>query len=219
MATSHARQHYDETLHAYALETDSQHVWDFAGQGYVHRLLQNKDDGKLVESAAPNTASQERTLSPGLSAAQEGEVVHRKLEGFASQYYTLLKSQLEQQRIFYEGRLSEIRREYDASKPSKGTSDLIAALKHERHQLSHRLDCLKDRCEKVQDDVSFLRSMNESLEANRAHLKKELMKAQQDRVEQSIVFEQCLPELQDQVTSLMLQLEERNEGDMKPPAS
>eukprot|EP00525_Craspedostauros_australis_P004953 CAMPEP_0198128672 /NCGR_PEP_ID=MMETSP1442-20131203/49896_1 /TAXON_ID= /ORGANISM="Craspedostauros australis, Strain CCMP3328" /LENGTH=83 /DNA_ID=CAMNT_0043788879 /DNA_START=1 /DNA_END=249 /DNA_ORIENTATION=- len=38
---SHARQHYDNTLHAYALDTETQHVWDFAGQGYVHRLLQN----------------------------------------------------------------------------------------------------------------------------------------------------------------------------------
>jgi hypothetical protein len=44
---SHARRHYDQTLHAYALHTESQHVWDFAGQGYVHRLLQNKDDGKV----------------------------------------------------------------------------------------------------------------------------------------------------------------------------
>ena len=43
----HAREHYDKTLHAYALNTETQHVWDFAGQGYVHRLLQNKDDGKV----------------------------------------------------------------------------------------------------------------------------------------------------------------------------
>jgi len=33
---------------------------------------------------------------------------HRKLEGLANQYYTLLKSQLEQQCIYYQGCLEEM---------------------------------------------------------------------------------------------------------------
>lgn len=224
MSSSHARQHYDETLHAYALDTESQHVWDFAGQGYVHRLLQNKDDGKLVEVGDPaNTTSQERSLAPGLSDAQEGEVVHRKLEGFASQYYTLLKSQLEQQRIYYEGRLEEIRREHElkGDRPPKRTSDLIVALKQERHQLSQRLTTLQAKCSKVRDDVAFLKSMNESLEANKVALKKDLERAQRDRFETNVLFDECLPPLQEKVTTLMLQLESetsRNEG-QKPAAT
>jgi hypothetical protein len=28
-------------------------VWDYAGDGYVHRLIQSKTDGKLVEVAPP----------------------------------------------------------------------------------------------------------------------------------------------------------------------
>ena len=105
------------------------------GQGYVHRLIQNKEDGKIVEVNDPtNTTSQVRTLSPGLSDAQEGEVVHRKLEGYASQYYALLKSQLERQRIHYEGRLEEIRRDHRRRR-GRGRSlatDHISALKQER---------------------------------------------------------------------------------------
>lgn len=80
----HARDHYDETLHAYALDTETQHVWDFCGRGYVHRLIQNAKDGKLVETA--HGPSQERLPEAGrLSDRQEDEVVHRKLEGFANQ--------------------------------------------------------------------------------------------------------------------------------------
>jgi len=222
MPSSHARQHYDTTLHAYALDTETQHVWDFAGQGYVHRLMQNKDDGKLVEVNDPsNTSSQERTLRPGLSDHQEGEVVHRKLEGFASRYYTLLKSQLEQQRIFYEGRLQEIRRQYDRKeeRPRKHTSDLITALKQERHQLSQRLGSLQSRHSKVREDIAFLRSMNESLEANKAPLKKQLADAQQNRVEAQLMFQECLPKLQEKVTMLMLQLEsDANQATAKPVA-
>lgn len=210
MQSSHARTHYNETLHAYALNTETQHVWDFAGQGYVHRLLQNKDDGKLVEVNDPsNTSSQERSLSPGLTEAQEGEVVHRKLEGFASQYYTLLKSQLEQQRIYYEGRLDEIRRDYSdtRNKQRVGTTDLIAALKQERHQLSQRLLSVQTKCKKVDENVGFIKSLNESLEANRAPLRRQVEEAQLDRMEARKMFEECLPKLQEKVTLLMLQLE------------
>jgi RING-H2 zinc finger domain/Zn-finger in ubiquitin-hydrolases and other protein len=209
-SSSHARRHYNETLHAYALNTETQHVWDFAGQGYVHRLLQNKEDGKLVEVNDPsNTTSHERSLSPGLTEAQEGEVVHRKLEGFASQYYTLLKSQLEQQRIYYEGRLEEIRHEYSASRRQVvvDTTDLVTALKQERHQLSQRLQSLHSKCRKVQGNVGFIKSLNESLEANRLPLRRQLEQAQRDRAEARQMFDECLPPLQEKVTRLMLQLE------------
>lgn len=225
---SHARQHYDETLHAYALNTETQHVWDFAGQGYVHRLLQNKEDGKLVEINDPNnTTSQERTLSPGLSDAQEGEVVHRKLEGFATQYYTLLKSQLEQQRIFYEGRLEEIRREFgikdnrqskkknsaatyvNGTKPmKKETVDLISALKQERNQLRNRLESLTSKLDKTKENVAFLTNMNESLEGNILPLKQQFEQVQRERAEQRELFERTIiTPLEEKVTKLMLQLE------------
>jgi BRCA1-associated protein len=214
--TSHARQHYDETLHAYALDTENQHVWDFAGQGYVHRLLQNAKDGKLVESSDPHTTSQERSLSPGyLSDAQEGEVVHRKLEGFASQYYTLLKSQLEQQRTYYEGRLEEIRREYSGSSNARrkrkttGSADLICALKQERNQLTQRYMSLRTRHGKVLEDVDFLKNMIESLEANKVQMRRQIQDAQRERAEARNMIHQCLPPLEDRVTQLMLQLEER----------
>lgn len=215
--TCHARQHYDETLHAYALDTESQHVWDFAGQGYVHRLLQNKDDGKLVEVSDPSNTSAERSLTPGLSDTQEEQVVHRKLEGFASQYYTLLKSQLEQQRIYYEGRLEEIRREHErAQPPRKVSADLIAALKRERNQLAKRLETTRQKCTKVRNDAAFLANMNESLQENKQALRLEIANAQQQRVESKQMFEQLLPPLQEKVTILMLQLESNEDGGGKP---
>jgi BRCA1-associated protein len=221
--TSHANQHYDETLHAYALDTETQHVWDFAGQGYVHRLLQNKEDGKLVEVSDPNnTTSQERSMTPGLSDAQEGEVVHRKLEGFATQYYTLLKSQLEQQRIFYEGRLEEMRREF-AIKKSNATNDkadLIAVLKLEKKHLSQRLVSIKRKKEKVEGDVAFLKSMNESLQANKAPLERKIKQAQRAQIESREMFQRRLPELEEKLTTLMLQLEESlntNDDDSRTP--
>jgi chromosome segregation ATPase len=167
---------------------------------------------QLVEVNDPlNTSSQERTMTPGLSEAQESEVVHRKLEGFASQYYTLLKSQLEQQRIYFEGQLEEIRREHTdhSNKEHKTltTADLVAALKAERSQLSQRLETLKARNAKVADDLSFIVNLNEGLEANREPLRQQVQQTQREQLAQRQMFESCLPPLQEKVTRLMLQLE------------
>ena len=35
----HAREHFEATKHAYAINVDHRHVWDFVGEGYVHRLV------------------------------------------------------------------------------------------------------------------------------------------------------------------------------------
>ncbi|KAJ8602181.1 hypothetical protein CTAYLR_003512 [Chrysophaeum taylorii] len=50
----HALAHYESTKHAYALDVQTRYVWDFAGEGFVHRLaLQKTDEGILQDSAVP----------------------------------------------------------------------------------------------------------------------------------------------------------------------
>ncbi len=203
-----ARQHYDETLHTYALDTSTQHVWDFAGQGYVHRLIQSVDDGKIVEVSDPNSGQMERSIIPQLTDHEENEVVHRKLEGYASQYCSLLKSQLEQQRVYYEGVMDKIRSEYKAKDDdSDCLSELISALKQDKNQLQQRCHVLRKKCDKVAEDVKFLRNMNESLESNKEPLKRQIMNLQRQRTETSKMLDRCLPSLEKKVASLMLELE------------
>ncbi len=204
----HAQNHYNETLHAYALDTETQHVWDFAGQGYVHRLIENDNDGKIVEVSNPRQSSaMERSLIPELSDTQEGEVVHRKLEGYANEYYKLLKSQLEQQRIYYEGVMEDIRLEHKTKSSGNSTAELIAALKQDRHQLQQRCMVLQKKRDKVLDDVVFLKNMNESLEANKEPMKRQIMLLQNQRNETTEMLRRRLPELEDKVKALMLELE------------
>ena len=207
----HARDHYNETLHAYALNTETQHVWDFAGQGYVHRLIQNIDDGKLVEVSDPtNTTSQERSLIPHLSDSREEEVVHRKLEGLANQYHTLLQSQLEQQRLYFESILESMQREHEEemlkNKP-KASTDLIAALKQERNQLQHRHTTMKTKYVQVSDEVAFLKNMNESLEANKEPMRRKIEEAQRERREFKNTLQQCKAPLEEKMRQLMCRLE------------
>ena len=246
----HALQHYEDTLHAYALDTETQHVWDFAGGGYVHRLL-NSEDGKIVEGTDPQLMEEERghnllnggdiegvgqllpltalersSIPTYLTSSEDDEVIHRKLEGFAGQYYTLLKSQLEQQRIFYEGRLEAIRREHETKRNELvSTAELISALKQERNQIEQRCMTLRRKHKKVSDDAMFLENMNESLESDKHAFRKQIADAQAALSEAKQLNQQILTPLEEKVNLLMLQLENGVGGggddhlDVKKPQS
>lgn len=234
----HALQHYEESLHAYALDTETQHVWDFVGGGYVHRLLQNFEDGKLVEGTDPRLMEQELSLHllndgvgdvPTLplsalerstipthsSSVEDDEALHRKLEGFAGQYYVLLKSQLEQQRIYYEGKIEAIRRQNESAsrndRPS--ASDIISALKQERNHLEQRCMTLRRKHKKVASDVVFLENMNETLEADKQLFRRQIAEAQAELSEAMQQTQRLLTPLEEKVSLLIHRLENGNIGD------
>ena len=156
-----------------------------------------------------NTTLQERSLRPGLTDQQEGEVVHRKLENFASEYYTLLQQQLHQQRMFYQERLEQMKQQHQQKQKSQqqSTSDLIWALKQERNQLEQRFMTLKTKYQKVTKDVEFLSHMNEGLEKNKPAMEREIHMIEKERVEAREMVMKYLPALEKRVQKLMHQLE------------
>jgi BRCA1-associated protein len=86
------------------LQLETQRVWSYVEDAYVHRLIQSKADGKLVElpsaSAAPPMragGSRDVAAQPPrerLGRAEESE----KLEAMGAEYSFLLTSQLDTQR-------------------------------------------------------------------------------------------------------------------------
>jgi len=92
---AHAFAHFKQTSHAFAMDIATQRVWDYVGDAYVHRIIQSKSDGKLVElPAADNSA-----LDPPDWA---DAVPREKLENMSVEYTHLLTSQLESQRTYFE---------------------------------------------------------------------------------------------------------------------
>ncbi|KAF4974048.1 hypothetical protein FZEAL_9002 [Fusarium zealandicum] len=95
----HAKDHWKETAHSFALELETQHVWDYAGDMWVHRLIRDKGDGKVVE--LPGRSGQVDHL-------EEQDVVPRaKLDSIGLEYTHLITSQLESQRAYYEEMISK----------------------------------------------------------------------------------------------------------------
>lgn len=100
---AHAYAHYEQTFHSYAMDVSTQRVWDYAGDGYVHRLIQNKTDGKLVELTPPLDDSANLASTSGA----EDYVPREKLDNIGMEYTHLLTSQLDSQRLYFEEKLEQ----------------------------------------------------------------------------------------------------------------
>jgi len=208
-SNEHARAHFLETLHAYALETHTQQVWDFAGDGYVHRLLYDKSSDKLVEGN--DTSGGDDFVRPQepfqrLSATQEEEAVHSKLEGLAQQHNFLLMGELRRQREFYEAKVQALRQQGKKKRDTK-PADVIASLRKQRKRLEARATSQEERVKELEEERNFLRDLNTNVRANEKDWEDQLTKTTKEleALEQAA---EAIPMLEEQVGRLMGRLDE-----------
>ncbi|KAF7558946.1 hypothetical protein G7046_g5216 [Stylonectria norvegica] len=135
----HAKDHWKETAHSFSLELETQHVWDYAGDMWVHRLIRDKGDGKVVELPGRGTNNNNQ---------EEQDVVPRaKLESIGLEYTHLITSQLESQRAYYEELINQtVGKASAATKAAELASEQTAAS-------MKRLSLLEDKCKTLQEDT------------------------------------------------------------------
>ncbi|KAL9040331.1 MAG: hypothetical protein Q9180_001975 [Flavoplaca navasiana] len=97
---AHAFLHYQQTSHCFAMDLSTQRVWDYASDAYVHRIVQDKADGKLMELPANAVDTQDATCD-GDAWDQEDYVPREKVDNIGLEYTHLLTSQLESQRTYF----------------------------------------------------------------------------------------------------------------------
>ncbi|KAI5963279.1 uncharacterized protein KGF55_003071 [Candida pseudojiufengensis] len=89
----HSLKHFVNTGHCFAMEISTSRVWDYAGDNYVHRLVTNESDGKLVELPDNEKSSKySKFLNEDID----------KVDAVGFEYSQLLISQLASQREYYE---------------------------------------------------------------------------------------------------------------------
>ncbi|KAL9047236.1 MAG: hypothetical protein Q9214_000133 [Letrouitia sp. 1 TL-2023] len=130
---AHAFFHYQQTSHCFAMDLMTQRVWDYATDGYVHRIMQDKKDGKLVEM--PASATEDHVgAQDGNAWDYEDYVPREKLDNIGLEYTHLLTSQLESQRAYF----SEIleRAADKASQATNAAEDAKALVMEVQQQLA-----------------------------------------------------------------------------------
>lgn len=127
----HAYAHFEETGHTFSMDLESKRVWDYAGDGYVHRIIQDaaQPGEKLVELPG------RRREPTALEGHEDLEMV--KMENIALEYTHLLTSQLESQRVYFEEVL-----ERAVDKAAEAGKRAERAMEESRH-VSERLRVLE----------------------------------------------------------------------------
>ncbi|CAE7679564.1 brap-2 [Symbiodinium sp. KB8] len=230
----HGLEHFEETGHTYAVELATQRVWDYAGDGYVHRLLENTTDGKLVESSgaadeagagesAALGASAAGARQPGMSRPHRAPdtdstvrgALEEKREALAVEYGILLTSQLEAQRQWFEGR----RREAEEAAAER-EAQLLAELEAERaarqeaearasaDQLRTRLTTATSaRLEEVEKESVYLRELCAQLTADQHKWKAQVERQREASREAVARAEARAAEMEAQARDMMFYLD------------
>ncbi|GAB2292082.1 BRAP2 RING ZnF UBP domain-containing protein 2 [Dionaea muscipula] len=202
----HAIMHWKDTQHCYSLELETQRVWDYAGDNYVHRLIQSKADGKLVElnSLCPHggkgCGSCGCSEDPEISEA----VLNSKVEAIVNEYSELLSSQLENQRLYYEAIIQEDKNE---------TEREIAKAVEQAASANLKLLKINAKIDKCVYEKKFLDDVNENLLKNRDIWKAKLNEMEEREKNTLRAKDEKIRDLEEQLRILMLCLETGNHAE------
>ncbi|KAL8689861.1 MAG: hypothetical protein Q9218_004560 [Villophora microphyllina] len=130
---AHAFLHYQQSSHCFAMDMSTQRVWDYASDAYVHRLVQDKANGKLVELPASAMDTHDPQESEN-AWDHEDYVPREKLDNIGQEYTHLLTSQLESQRTYFAEALE--RAADKASQAAKAAESAEATVTKTQEQLA-----------------------------------------------------------------------------------
>lgn len=198
--SGHAANHFRNTNHTYALQIGTDRVWDYLGDNFVHRLLQNKSDGKLVA-----------TNSPG----NDGE---EKIDSMQLEFTYLLTSQLDAQRKHYEDRLNCIEASINADKnkifketekirsDNESFEQKLATLVKEKVAMEKKLTAMSARLTIVLKDLSEEKQFSKTLQLNHSSWQEKYSELEKLYKEK----EKEVADLKEEVRDLMFYMEAQN---------
>ncbi|ONK60228.1 uncharacterized protein A4U43_C08F15760 [Asparagus officinalis] len=187
----HAVRHWKDTQHCYSLDLETQRVWDYVGDSYVHRLNQSRGDDKLdklksncrytTENCESLTCSEE---DPGIYST----MLNSKVEAMVDEYNRLLASQLESQRQYYEGLLEE-------TKEKRGKYIFEEVDK----AVTLKMQDLQRKIEAVMKEKKIVSDNNESLVKNQ-NIWRERIKEIEDREKENLrLKDEKIRDLEEQI--------------------
>lgn len=203
----HAREHYRASQHTYVMQLGDNHrVWDYAGEGYVHRLLQSSKDGEPVEHKGhgpPNA---------GNPNAEE------KIDAVQLEYTYLLTNQLETQRRYYEemmalaGKEAALQNEAlteanrHLTEENRRLADRLEAARKERQALEKKVAAVGVKLAKTAAGLGEEQALNKSLRANQEEWARRLADIERSNGEK----ERQIGELQEQLRDVLFFLEAKD---------
>eukprot|EP00743_Colponemidia_sp_Colp-15_P007666 GILK01008297.1.p1 GENE.GILK01008297.1~~GILK01008297.1.p1 ORF type:complete len:487 (+),score=73.15 GILK01008297.1:41-1501(+) len=208
----HARDHFLDSMHTYAVEIGTQRVWDYLGDCYVHRLIRS------ARSSEPDVVFNLPDASERVTTQPSEKQIREEIDLVAVEYDHVLTSQLEEQRKYFEEKiesrmsnspcLESIKACQDRirtlNEQTHGLANTIATIQREKKALERRAHQLSGKIKTQEEDIKFQQEVHESLLANHAQIPAapSSSKHTMDQVRR-------MKELQNKVSQLMSQIEEK----------
>jgi BRCA1-associated protein len=212
------------------LELETQRVWDYAGDGYVHRLIQNKADGKLVELPSSSIGSGVGGREGGGGGPSAADAISaEKIEAIGIEYSYLLTSQLDSQREYYEEQAGDLKTQVyelrgmverlggdiekekikaieEETRRKKKEAERVAELERDRSKAEKRAEKLHELARKLDKELKEERAVSEGLMRNLGNMKERVEVADKEKAE----FDQKMKEMEDQLRDVMFFLEAKD---------
>ncbi|KAL1524771.1 hypothetical protein AB1Y20_019654 [Prymnesium parvum] len=217
--------HNEKTGHNFAMELGTQRVWDYAGDNYVHRLIQNKVDGKLVELPDPGQVAGSSAEAGREPSQMDAAALEMKQRGFEEQYEAviheysmLLTGQLEVQREHFEERLAELEKrhkrqlweqEQQLLEREQQLALKSAMVEREAKSLARQ----QQAASRDRKEHDFNKQLNEQLMRNQAELREQLQAAARREAELKANAAELEEQLRDMSFHFEAQLKILQEGD------
>lgn len=198
--------------HCYALQLGSHRVWDYKGDNFVHRLLQNKADGKLVPAG-------EERVSDGTPPSVDDPSVRDKVDSVQLEFTYLLTSQLDTQRQYFEERLSRVEeaacaeaellreRNDELIKQIQKLEAVIEAAEKERQAAERKVAQLSQRLSVAHSELADERQLGTALRANQVDWQQRQTKLETKLLNLRTEKDREIEELRDQIRDLMFYID------------
>eukprot|EP01080_Neovahlkampfia_damariscottae_P006287 gene6287-10294_t len=198
---AHSADHFEKTNHNYSLELETRRVWDYLGDGYVHRLIASK--GGITEIPRPKTMNSES------SEVFSDEIVEvefaNKMDFICQEYNQLLSSQLDSQRIYFERKLRDATKDLELK--LKDFEKINLELENENKKNIKRVEVTNSKLKKLNEEKDLLKNLNENLIKNQQEFKKQFELKTKQHVLQIESKDELIHDLESQVKDLMFYLD------------
>jgi BRCA1-associated protein len=172
----HAVEHFNNTLHRYSIDLASQRIWDYLGDGWVHRVIKLKpSDNNLIPSR--DTIFLENEISSDSSTSTKEFLM--RMENIISEYNFVLASQLEDQRKYYEKELNRLDESNEQRLKTKAASlnTLREELTKKKNLLENSKKFMKECSKKLNHQEKRLEDVKQNIQLNNSlveNLKKDI---------------------------------------------
>lgn len=192
--------HFEATRHRFAIDLQTLCIWDYVGDGYIHRIGGNRDedDGRVEE----------------LDESEASDLALSKVQSVSHYYESLLQDQLSRQYQFWQEKISDLdtkgkeeiatlkRRNATSLKEIEQAKAAVDELEKNTRAMEKKIGAEKASVAKQEEEIQFLHDLNKQLLADqqRSPMAKEVIDKKLD--EEQIRFEKLKAEKQKRIEAL-----------------